>query len=76
MLCEVSKNWAGRPLDSYEAILNYARTTRTSTRLRVDAHLVERDYPTGVKVSDAAMRQLNPRPHDTQPIRNYTLSPR
>ena len=35
LFCEISKNWAGRPLDSYETILNYLRTTRTSTGLRV-----------------------------------------
>ena len=29
LFCEISKNWAGRPLDSYETILKYLRTTRT-----------------------------------------------
>jgi hypothetical protein len=37
---EISKNWAGRPLDSYETILNYIGTTRTQTGLEVQAHLV------------------------------------
>jgi len=76
MFSEVSKNWAGRPLDSYETILNYASTTRTATGLEVTAYLVNNDYPTGVKVSDQAMEQLHLRPHDTQPTRNYTLNPR
>ena len=53
LFCEVSKNWAGRPLDSYETILKYLRTTRTSTGLRVRAHLVRKTYMTGVKVTDA-----------------------
>ena len=35
LFCEISKNWAGRPLDSFETILKYLRTTRTSTGLRV-----------------------------------------
>ena len=26
---EISKNWAGKPLDSYETVLNYARSTTT-----------------------------------------------
>ena len=51
LFCEISKNWAGRPLDSYETILNYLRTTRTSTGLRVRAHLVRKTYKTGVKVT-------------------------
>ena len=37
LFCEISKNWAGRPLDSFETILKYLRTTRTSTGLRVRA---------------------------------------
>jgi hypothetical protein len=76
MFSEISKNWAGRPLDSYRTILNYARTTRTKTGLRIDAYLIDSDYTTGVKISDAAMKQLRLQPHDTQPTRNYTLSPR
>jgi Rhodopirellula transposase DDE domain len=76
MFSELSKNWAGKPLDSYQTILNYARTTRTSTGLQVSAYLVDTDHPTGVKISDQATRQLHLRPHDTQPTRNYTLSPR
>ena len=76
LFSELSKNWAGKPLDSYQTILNYARTTRTSTGLQVSAYLVDTDYPTGVKISDQAMSQLHLRPHDTQPTRNYTLSPR
>ena len=53
LFCEVSKNWAGRPLDSYETILKYLRTTRTATGLRVRAHLVRKTYKTGIKVTDA-----------------------
>ena len=72
---EISKNWAGRPLTGYETVLNYISTTRTKTGLRVDAHLVQADYPTGVKVSDKEMKDLSVRRHDTQPGRNYTISP-
>jgi hypothetical protein len=76
LFSEVSKNWAGRPLDSYETILNHASTTCTTTGLKVSAYLVNTDYPTGIKVSDHDMQQLLLQPHDTQPTRNYTLSPR
>ena len=57
LFCEISKNWAGRPLDSFETILKYLRTTRTSTGLRVRAHLVRKTYETGVKVTDAQMQR-------------------
>lgn len=76
MFSELSKNWAGRPLADYDTILNYARTTTTKTALKINAHLVSTDYPTGVKISDEAMAELQFRPHDTQPQRNYTITPR
>ena len=76
LFSDISKNWAGRPLDSYETILNYARTTRTSKGLEVNAYLVNTHYPKGMKISDQAMDELQLRPHETQPTRNYTLRPR
>lgn len=76
LFSQISKNWAGCPLRSYETILNYIGTTRTETGLRVTAHLVDQEYPKGVKISDAQMKTLSIRPHETQPLRNYTIAPR
>jgi len=76
LFSEISKNWAGCPLRSYETIVQYIRTTRTETGLRVTAHLVDQEYPTGVKVPDSCMATLALVPHETQPLRNYTLHPR
>ncbi len=58
MFSELSKNRAGRPLDSHETILKYARTTTTRTGLRVRARLVQRRYKKGIKITDAQMRGL------------------
>ena len=52
----------------------YSRTN--CSHFTLDASLVQADYPTGFKVSDAAMRQLRLCRHDTHPTHNYTLSPR
>ena len=76
MFSEITKNWAGRPLRDDETVVNYISTTTTKTGLRVDAHLVHADYPTGVKISDKAMKDLSIRHHDIQPNRNYTISPK
>lgn len=76
LFSEIQKNWAGKPLDSYETILKYVRTTRTSTGLTVKAYLAPKEYPKGVRISDEEMAELKLRRHDTQPERNYTLSPR
>jgi len=76
LFSEISKNWAGRPLDSYETVLNYLRTTTTSTGLDVKAYLVRRDYPAGVRISDEEMSAIEIERHATQPARNYTIKPR
>lgn len=76
MFSEISKNWAGIPLQSYETILNYARTTRTNTGLRIKAYLVPKHYAKGLTISDQEMAALHLTPHQTQPTRNYTISPR
>ena len=74
LFSEISKNWAGRPLDSYETILNYLRTTRTKAGLQVQAHLLDRLYDKGLKVSDAEIRRI-PITWGTLPRWNYTINP-
>jgi len=65
----------GRPLDSYETILNYISTTRTQGGLEVKAYLVAKEYETGVKVSDERMCQLCIIKDEILPKWNYTLVP-
>ena len=76
LFSEISKNWAGQPLRSYETILNYLRTTTTEAGLRVHAQLVEREYPRGVRISNSDFASIALEPHQTQPLRNYTICPR
>jgi hypothetical protein len=75
LFSEISKNWAGKPLESYETILKYARTTTTSTGLEVTATLVRKHYEKAQRVSNARMEQLNLITHTVLPQWNYTLSP-
>ncbi len=75
LFSEISKNWAGRPLDSHETILNYLRTTKTTTGLRVRAHLVKKPYKKGHKISDAQMRELAIKRNDELPKWNYSILP-
>jgi transposase len=72
----ISLNWQGQPLVSYETVVNLIGATRTKTGLRVKATLDPKMYPTGIKISDAAMAQLYLTPHDVHPQWNYTLHPR
>jgi hypothetical protein len=75
LFSEVSRNWAGEPLDSYQKILNYARTTRTQTGLRVTAYLDRRHYPCGVKPTPDQLASLRLQRHETLPEWNYTIRP-
>jgi len=72
----ISLNWQGQPLVSYETVVNLIGATRTKTGLRVKAMLDPKVYPTGIKISDAAMAQLQVTPHEVHPQWNYTLDPR
>ena len=42
LFCEIRQELGGRPLDSYETILKYLRTTRTATGLRVSEIILAR----------------------------------
>lgn len=76
LFSEITKNWAGRPLDSFDTLIAYAASTRTETGLEVSAHLVDRPYTKGVRISKAQMRELDIELHVVQPNRNYTINPR
>ena len=73
LFSEISKNWAGEPLDSYQKILNFIRTSSTKTGLAVSAYLDRRHYPLGIEPSPQQLHQLRLEPHDTLPKWNYTI---
>lgn len=75
LFSQISRNWAGRPLKSYETVVKYIRSTTTSTGLRVSAHLLRKRYEKGEAISDQAMKQLVLANHKTLPGWNYTLTP-
>jgi len=55
----ISLNWAGEPLRSHDKALSLINSTTTEKGLRVDAHLIEKEYKKGFKVSDEQMKSLN-----------------
>lgn len=75
LFSEISKNWAGEPLDSYQKILNFIRTTKTQTGLSVSAHLDRRHYQTGVEPTPAQLQALCIQRRNDLPKWNYTISP-
>ena len=64
LFSEVSRNWAGEPLDSYQKILNYARTTQTQTgppflSLRSQAHTGSNCFPSIAAPRNSAPVELH-----------------
>jgi len=76
LFSEISKHWAGQPLDSYQTILRLIRETKTLSGLRVKSRLVSKHFETGKKISPEQMSQLSLVKHRVLPQWNYTLYPR
>ena len=76
LFCHITRTWRGRPLASYQVVVNTIAATATSTGLRVTAVLDAGRYPVGTQISDAQMKQLEDRVlarHDFHGDWNYTL---
>ena len=69
-------NWRGRPLRTYEAVVNLLGATTTSAGLVVKASLDQRKYPTGIKISDAVMNLLKIERDVFHGDWNYVIRPR
>jgi hypothetical protein len=76
LFSQISINWAGQPLRTWETLLAYVRGTTTSTGLTVRAYLTDQVYDTGEAVADAEMARLNLERHTVCPTWNYTIRPR
>jgi hypothetical protein len=75
LFSHISRNWAAEPLVNIDMMLNFIRTTKTATGLRVRATLMKGDYPKGVKPSVQQMASLNSIAHKVLPPWNYTIAP-
>jgi len=76
LFCHITQNWRGKPLRTFEAIVELIGNTRTGTGLRVKAKLDKRKYSTGVDITKAEMGKLDLRPHSFRGEWNYQLQPR
>ena len=72
----ITKNWRGKPLVSYQTIVQLIGATTTQAGLKVRAELDTNTYPAGIKVSDAELAAIAIERHAFHGDWNYTLSPR
>jgi DDE family transposase len=76
MFSLISRNWQGEPLTSYDAMLNFIRSTTSSNGFRCRAVLDSAVYPTKLKVSKEEKAALRCKPSKVLPQWNYTIIPR
>ena len=75
MFSFITKNWRGKPLTSYQVIVELVAATTTQAGLRVLAEWDQGYYPTGVEVTDTELADLPLTGHDWHPDWNYNLAP-
>ena len=76
LFCFSTQNWRGRPLTSYEVIVNLIAHTTTQTGLVVQAVLDTNEYETGIEVSDKQLADIRLTPAEFHGEWNYTIFPR
>jgi Rhodopirellula transposase DDE domain len=72
----ITQNWRGKPLVSYQAIVQLISGTTTRTGLNVKCAIDPNLYPAGIKVSDAEMAAIDIKPHEFHGEWNYSIMPR
>lgn len=71
----ISKNWRGRPLVSYEVIVQLIASTKTLKGLQVECEVDDGVYETGIKISTKLMDKINIERSAFHGEWNYTIWP-
>ncbi len=71
----ISQNWRGKPLVSHAVIVSLIVATTSATGLRVHSELDTNHYPTGRKVSDAALATVRLQKDAFHGEWNYSILP-
>ena len=76
LFCHITQNWRGKPLRTFETIVDLIGRTRTAAGLVVRAKLDKRQYAAGVVVSKSQMSSIALTPDKFHGEWNYELRPR
>ena len=72
----ISANWIGEPLERYEVVLKFIRTTTTETGLCCSAYLDRKHYPTKLTLTNEQKKSICLAGQRVLPKWNYTIRPR
>lgn len=75
MFCHITANWRGRPLTSYQVVIETIAATTTRTGLTIGAELDTGSYLLGATVTAAEFQALPITPDAFHGDWNYTLAP-
>ena len=76
LFCHITQNWRGKPLRSFETIVETIGNTRTQAGLRVKARLDKKTYKKGLDVTRQEIDALSVSRDDFRGEWNYDLHPR
>lgn len=76
LFSQITRNWRGRPLETYRVIVNLIANTTTTTGLTVHCALDQGSYPTRIKLTDHEKESIPLTRHDFHGDWNYTITPR
>ena len=72
----ISQNWRGKPLISFEVIVNLIAATTTAKGLKVHAQLDDRPYPAGTQIDDQELAEVRLKRDKFHGEWNYEIHPR
>ncbi len=75
LFSHITMNWRGKPLISYEVIVNLIAATTTSKGLKVKCMLDKNEYPKGIKIKKKEVEELGIIRDEFHGEWNYTFKP-
>ena len=76
LFSQITMNWRGKPLTSYEVVVNLIAATTTSKGLEVKCILDTNEYPKGIKIEKKQVEELDIIRDEFHGEWNYTFKPR
>ncbi|MCO5381332.1 MAG: ISAzo13 family transposase [Methanosarcina barkeri] len=76
LFSQITLNWRGKPLTSYEVVVNLIAATTTSKGLEVKCMLDTNKYPTGIKIEKKQVEKLGIILDEFHGEWNYTFKPK
>lgn len=75
MFSFISMNWKGKPLLTYEVIINLIKNTKTKQGLKIVAKIDKKKYELKKSITEEQLEKIKIENHKINPQWNYTIKP-